>query len=63
VLSGLPFIQGADVHVAAGFATRGHRLLAARLPRRRAGANPEGPQLGLDRGATLQWNDFEKLTF
>ena len=46
-LSNLPFIQGADVYVRGQLATRCHSLVAAALARRRAGANAEGPELGL----------------
>jgi hypothetical protein len=64
VLSGLPFIQGADVHVAAASPPVG--TASWQLVSRGGGPARTLKVPNWDSttdGVTLQWNDFEKLTF
>jgi hypothetical protein len=64
VLSSLPFIQGADVHVAASAPPDG--TASWQLISRGGGGvralNVPNWDSSAD-GVTLQWNDFDKLTF
>src|SRR5438552_14916605 len=64
ILSGLPFIQGADVYVAAS--SPPDETVSFQLLSRRGGPvrtlNVPNWDSSTD-GVTIQWNDFDKLTF